>query len=407
GFALIVGFGLCELAARLVTETDIDGQAYFKGVPLRPYRFPAELTREKIRVYAERENEAYVVADPLLGWTIGTNRSSQNGLYRSNAQGIRSEPREYSLLKPAGVVRIALFGDSFTHGDEEPFRKTWGRFLEQDLAQAGIDAEVLNFGVPAYGMGQAFLRWRLEGKRYGPDIAVFGFQPENMQRAVNIFRIFYSRRTGVVFSKPRFYLGENDELELLNSPVVPPEQVADTIADLPSSPLAAYEFWYNPDNYSNSPIYTSRLLWLLHTVLGPKAPRPGSRRDYRPGRHYWDPESEPMAVAQKILEEFAREAREAGEIPIVLHIPKENDVELAEAGKELAHYRILQALEKEGVIVVDPLPAMKGKSRLYKKSHYSSKGGRIVARALADRIIRELKPERPQAPLLPAPAPGP
>ena len=47
--------------------------------------------------------------DPLLGWTAKPGGSAH--LYHANAQGIRAD-REYALLPPAGVLRIAAFGDS-------------------------------------------------------------------------------------------------------------------------------------------------------------------------------------------------------------------------------------------------------------------------------------------------------
>jgi hypothetical protein len=341
--------------------------------------------------YFNRQSEAYVIDDPLLGWTIGPNRTNAEGMYLSNSAGIRSRPNEYPLSPPEGVLRIELFGDSFTHGDEEPFDKTWGKFLEDDLIESGISVEVLNFGVPGYGVGQAYLRWKFVGRKYSPKIVVFGFQPENIKRTVNIFRSLYSRNTWLVFSKPRFFINDEYELELLNSPVIPPEKVGDILEDLSQSPLAEYEYWYVPANYQKSLWLKSRFLALLHTFFNEYKPKPGGRYDHQPGLHYWDPEGEPMQVSLEILKKFAREARANGEIPIVLHIPKKNDLKYLEKGTIPAHYQVLAELEESGIMVVDPATEMKGKSRLYKHSHYSSRGGRIVARVLADAIIELIK----------------
>ncbi|HDL64383.1 MAG TPA: SGNH/GDSL hydrolase family protein, partial [Proteobacteria bacterium] len=384
--ATLLGLGFCEVVARLITKTNEDGQAYYGKRPLLPYHFPAEMVRKKMEHYFNRQSEAYVVDDPILGWTVGPNRTNIEGMYRSNSAGIRSRPNEYSLSPPKGVLRIALFGDSFTHGDEEPFEKTWGKFLEDDLINAGISAEVLNFGVPGYGIGQAYLRWKYQGKKYSPRIVVFGFQPENIKRTVNIFRSLYSRNTWLVFSKPRFFINKEGKLELVNSPVIPPQEVADVLKDLSRSPLAAHEYWYAPDNYRQSFWLKSRFISLLYTFFNEYKPHPGGRYDHRPGRHYWDPEGEPMRTSLLILKTFAREAQAEGEIPIILHIPKKNDLKYLEKGTRPAHYQVLDELKKSGVMVVDPAPEMQGESRLYKHSHYSSRGGRIVARVLADAI---------------------
>gem|GEM_PF-422547 len=392
--ATLLGIVICEVVARLITTTNADGQAYYGKRPLLPYHFPVEMVRQKMEHYFNRQSEAYVIDDPLLGWTIGPNRTNVEGMYRSNSAGIRSRPNEYPISPPEGVLRIALFGDSFTHGDEEPFDETWGKFLEDDLIEAGISTEVMNFGVPGYGIGQAYLRWKYVGQKYSPKIVVFGFQPENIKRTVNIFRSLYSRNTWLVFSKPRFYINEENELELVNFPVIPPAEVGDALEDLSQSLLAEHEYWYVPANYRQSFWLKSRFLALLYTFFNEYKPRPGGRYDHRPGLHYWDPEGEPMQTSLLILKKFAREARAAGEIPIILHIPKKNDIKFLAGGTRGAHYQVLDELEESGIMVVDPAPEMKGKSRLYKNSHYSSRGGRIVARVLADAIVKLMKGEK-------------
>ncbi|MDP8214042.1 MAG: SGNH/GDSL hydrolase family protein [Candidatus Euphemobacter frigidus] len=391
--ALLFGFVVCEIITRLVTTTDAKGQAYFGKRPLLPYRFPVQMVRRKMEHYLQRRSEAYVIDDPLLGWTIAPNQTNVQGMYRSNSAGIRSRPQEYTQSPASGTLRIEIFGDSFTHGDEEPFEKTWGYFLEKYLTEDGLSAEVLNFGVPAYGIGQAYLRWKYLGRKFDPSIVVFGFQPENMKRTVNIFRSLYSRNTWVVFSKPRFIINPEGELELLNSPVIPPEEVAEALENFQGSPLSQYEYWYNPDNYHQHFWLKSRLISLIYTFFSEYRPRPGGRQDHRSGPHYWDIEGEPMRTSLLILKQFAREAREAGEISIILHIPKKNDLKLLERGNTPAHYHVFRELEKEGIIVVDPALQMKVEHRLYKHSHFSSKGGRIVARALAD-AIREILKEK-------------
>lgn len=100
-----------------------------------------------------------------------------------------------------------------------------------------------------------------------------------------------------------------------------------------------------------------------------------------------------MRTSQRILEKFARDVRRAGEIPIILHIPKMNDLKCLARGATPAHYKVLRELEESGVTVVNPAPEMKGKSRLYNRSHYSPRGGRIVARVLAGAIEKILARE--------------
>ena len=90
----------------------------------------------------------YLVADELLGWTVGANRGQSGGLYFSSYEGIRSAALNvrYAVRQPQ--YRIATVGDSFTFGDEVSFEASWPNRLEQQL---GSKTQVLNFGVTGYG----------------------------------------------------------------------------------------------------------------------------------------------------------------------------------------------------------------------------------------------------------------
>ena len=69
--------------------------------------------------------------------------------------------------------------------------ESWGERLDSRIPEI----EVLNFGVGAYGPGQAYLRYRKEAGPFHPDIVVIGFMSANIKRTVNTFRPFYSRKT--------------------------------------------------------------------------------------------------------------------------------------------------------------------------------------------------------------------
>ncbi len=102
---------------------------------------------------------------------------------QTNSEGFRDLDRH--VMKPDGVVRIALLGDSMVEAVQVPFEKTAGYLLEKRLsADAGgklgrADSyEVLNFGISNYGVGQYLLCWEEYGRKFGPDyvfIFVAGF----------------------------------------------------------------------------------------------------------------------------------------------------------------------------------------------------------------------------------------
>ena len=90
-------------------------------------------------------------------------------------QGFRGRP--LAIPKPAGTLRVACLGDSFTFGLGIPEAATYTQQLEQRLQQAmpGRPVEVLNGGVPGY---DTVLEWRLLQEvvqRYEPDIILIQF----------------------------------------------------------------------------------------------------------------------------------------------------------------------------------------------------------------------------------------
>ena len=100
-------------------------------------------------------------------------------------------------------------------GSEVNNTATW----EYQLEERDARFEVLNFGVGAYGLDQAYLRYLLDGVRFHSDIVVIGFMSENINRNLNVFRPFYSSMYATnIYTKPRFSL-ENGNLLLLKNPL--------------------------------------------------------------------------------------------------------------------------------------------------------------------------------------------
>lgn len=103
---------------------------------------------------------------PLLGWTnLPGYRSDRSVPFQVtiNQQGIRAT-REFAPEPAPGVTRIALFGDSATFGEEVDDDATLPHHLERLLDRA----EVLNFGVRGYGLGQMVLRLEEDGLALRP-----------------------------------------------------------------------------------------------------------------------------------------------------------------------------------------------------------------------------------------------
>ena len=199
--AFLLTIVILELVVRVGGETDADGQFSFLTFELPPYALPLDHMRGLLDAYYANSGQADYIPDPDTGWLPRPYAVLEDGIFTVNGASIRSR-REYSLQPTNDTLRIALFGDSFVAGNEVGDEETWSHSLETLLNEAGVNAEVLNFGVGAYGMGQAFLRWQSDGKDYSPDIVIFVFQPENLDRNVNVFRHPLFTRRLCIFEAP-------------------------------------------------------------------------------------------------------------------------------------------------------------------------------------------------------------
>jgi hypothetical protein len=98
---------------------------------------------------------------------------------RINGQGLRDVEHQY--VKPAGVFRVLVLGDSFVEAMHVPLEATFTRLLEQHLNPAGTGPriEVIGAGVSGYGTASEVLYFEREGKRYQPDLVLLAFYPGN------------------------------------------------------------------------------------------------------------------------------------------------------------------------------------------------------------------------------------
>jgi len=154
--------------------------------------------------------------DPVIGWTrlALPSLAAPGQASEINAAGMRDD-KEYAPFPSAGIVRIEAFGDSFTFSSDVTLQQSWAR----RLAGMSPRLEVLNYGVGAFGLDQAYLRYLEKGTAFHPHVVFIGYMTENFQRDVNVFRPFYSSVYGDwIFSKPRFQL-HNGELVLLKNPL--------------------------------------------------------------------------------------------------------------------------------------------------------------------------------------------
>ena len=159
--------------------------------------------------------------DTDLGWTHREN--SGDGEERIDALGARVGSRPHEPTRRPTTRRILAFGCSFTHGTEVGAVDCWPDQLERAL---GDTVDVLNFGVPGYGIDQAFLRWRRLGRTLDCDEVWLGFVPATAVRTVNCYRPALRPWSPTVAFKPRFRVHDDGGIELIPSA---PRSLADLV----------------------------------------------------------------------------------------------------------------------------------------------------------------------------------
>ena len=339
-----------------------------------------ELDRARRRFHAE------------FGWTL--RYSTPHGERpRGTARGA---PRGASSEGP----RIAVFGDSFTHGDEVGPSETWPEALGGQLEVAGLEVAVLNFGTSAYGMDQMLLRAERELERVPARDAVLAFISWDIERNLSVYWKFLVPQGGLALTKPRFRLCDPGPscpggLELLPNPLRGADQL-DRLRDPRFlAELAEFDPWAN--RFDLPPRGFPALRFLLrpgfrHAVASSNETVDlwrGKPWDGKPWRH-----EDPPELAARSLLRFAAAARARGATPHLVHLPVVWEIlAFLDHGEEPAAARHLRHLCAEhGLDCAFGLDAFRGLSREQLAGqftqgldggHYTAQGNRRVAEYLA------------------------
>ncbi|HEV2854379.1 MAG TPA: hypothetical protein VHC97_16415 [Thermoanaerobaculia bacterium] len=328
------------------------------------------------------DTSSYMMFDPDLGWTIRPNGNKPQ--YKANSKGLRAT-REYSLAPPPGKVRVAAFGDSFTHGSGVPTGFTWEEKLEG--LEPGL--EVINFGIPGSDPGQALLRYRREGVQYHPAVVLIGMMSENISRMVNTFRPFYFARSGLPFSKPRFAL-QGGKLVLLENPIKSIDEYRALLRDpeawLPR--LGEHDYYYRRNNRRSRFDFLPSVRFAR--VIGDQY---FNQPIFQPNGLY-NTRSEAYQVSLRVLDQFYREALGNGSLPVLVLFPQRKDVRLRHEGKKVTYQPLVDELRRRGYRVIDlgdgferydPQAEMTKKNFL----HYPKAGNQMAAQWVRDVLVQQ------------------
>lgn len=325
----------------------------------------------------------YIDHDPMLGWKIKANGTSE--LYQANSQGIRAD-REYSEIPGANRIRVSSFGDSFTHGDEVVNAATW----QVQWESLDPSYEVINFGVGGYGPDQSYLRYLTQGRHFHSEFVLIGFMSENIFRVVNTFRPFYAEHSGLPLSKPRFVLS-NEELTALPNPLDVLEGYKTLLREpVPTLATLGSHDWFYQHRYRQSTldVFSSvRLAKLLRYEALAKQ------------EFGYQTRSEAFQLSLEISTRFYRNVEGDHSIPVITLFPNKADLVAVTRGDLPGYTSFKAALEERQMRVFDIAGAFPcrqpdaGVQAYFEAGgHYSKEANKLIAqyiKALIDRYIRE------------------
>lgn len=314
------------------------------------------------------------VRDPVLGWPS------------PEIFGSREYDRSGSRVVPAFPDTslescVALFGDSFTWGDEVSPRDAYGNVLAELL-----NCRVANYGVGGYGTDQAAIRFMQVVEDDAP-VVVLGHFADNIIRNVNQLRDFVAG--GRFGFKPRFILRDG-VLQQVPLPVLSSEEYRDAV--IRSAELLPYEY-FQPGTWGAAGVmqfpYTKAV---AHAALHYRvvAALQGIRPTYAPFYSHDHP-SRALDVTTQLILQAARVAAEREQRFIVLLIPDLRDLEAVRSGQPASYAPLKSALTTNGVEVVDASAyfiAQHGKRDFCElfvtcgKSHFNPAGYRMLAESV-------------------------
>jgi len=157
--AVLVGVGVCELAARILTPR------------------PPDRTRQPPLSYLYDPEIKYILAPNQQGWI-------DEGLVTVNSLGFRG--RETASPKPAGRFRVVAIGDSVTIGMSVNDDETFAAQLEAQLHARfpARDLDVVNLGVAGYDTRQEVGLLERNLTRLSPDLVLVGFYTNDVPDAL-------------------------------------------------------------------------------------------------------------------------------------------------------------------------------------------------------------------------------
>jgi hypothetical protein len=368
----LLAFLSLETAVRIAGRTTQQG-TLVGSVAVRP-TWP-ELTAQSREVLARVAprgtwDASYFIYDKELGWTVGPNRRSRDGLYFSSFEGIRSAGPNIRMADRAPRFRVALIGDSNAFSLEVPFDETLGYHLERLL---GEDVQVLNFGVDGYGIDQMYLRYERDVRPWKPEVVVIGFVWHDLLRTMAVYPFVSFGWPGYLV-KPRFTIA-NGALMLLNVPLPSADEILNA-RGIEQLPIVDYDLGYGTTDWTLRFDHGPLILRFLTSAF-PRWPPANPRVSNEAAE----------ALNSRLLTQIVRSVEQDGAVPLVLFMGQSRDALLQNT---LSRARVPHLMDVSECLAGIPANHRKVPSG----HHYTGLANEAIARCTAPAVELALRNAR-------------
>lgn len=317
--------------------------------------------------------------DALLGYVPQENTVSANGWWESNNIGARAREAT-SPVKPPGLTRLLVFGESLAQGSRVRQEESWPYVLGAD--HRGL--EVVNLAVDGYGMAQAYLRYRGLRRQIEHDLVLLMFAPNSdLWRDVNIRRDVGGEWWGSYLSMPRYTL-DDGQLNLVRpfpqADFYAREMLTPEFAAELKSHLRAYDRFYRDRVYETLPLVGKSMIYRLLLLSWHNH----DKKQFR--NSLWNTQSEAQRVLRLLFARMKKEVERDGKQFLLVTLPTYQEL------KQLAndpsvrerHQKLADSISSAGVDCLNLLEDLRHiplaeLDIAFDSSHYGPKANRRIA----------------------------
>ena len=255
------------------------------------------------------------------------------------------------------------------------------------MEQSHAKLEVLNFGVPGYGLDQAYLRFKKDGLRLNAHIVFIGFMSGDIFRGVNTYRPFSQPSTGLPMAKPRFIF-RDDQFVLLENPMTTVSRYQELLdnPEIVYARLGEHDYFYHTKNrvglfdflssvkFMKLNYYKFSQIWDKRAILK---------------KGIYNVDSEAYVIMINTFDDFVKDVKTHNATPVIVVFPFNNDISKFRNQNNKMYQPLLDYLQRQSYDYIDVMGAFEEfgsneevSSLFGRKGHYSEHGNRIVAKYL-------------------------